>query len=155
MPIFNREYIFKRVIFHCHVSLPEGNSNNQHHSDSKSSGDLFGIEGRCMHLRHIREGAGARYYFPPTLNISISSIIYIVCMCISLYMFTNLRSGMVGIRGSIVQLWCQHFVPLLFNSHSCHFGEIYWIELPRTKSSSFGLAQFEQGLGSWSNGWSR
>ena len=49
--------------------------------------------------------------------------------------FTNLRSGMVGIRGSIVQLWCQHFVPLLFNSHSCHFGEIYWIELPRTKSS--------------------
>ncbi len=24
IPIFNREYIFKRFIFHCHVSLPEG-----------------------------------------------------------------------------------------------------------------------------------
>ena len=22
--MFNREYIFKRLIFHCHVSLPEG-----------------------------------------------------------------------------------------------------------------------------------
>ena len=25
-PVFNREYIFKRSIFHCHVSLPEGHS---------------------------------------------------------------------------------------------------------------------------------
>ena len=24
IPIFNREYIFNRSIFHCHVSLPEG-----------------------------------------------------------------------------------------------------------------------------------
>lgn len=48
----------------------------------------FGIEGRCMHLRHIREAApGTRFYFPPTLNTSISSIIYIVCMCISLYIY--------------------------------------------------------------------
>ena len=25
IPLFNREYIFKRSLFHCHVSLPEGN----------------------------------------------------------------------------------------------------------------------------------
>ena len=29
IPTFNREYIFKRPIFHCHVSLPEGIGTDQ------------------------------------------------------------------------------------------------------------------------------
>ena len=49
--------------------------------------------------------------------------------------FTNLRSGMVGIRGSIFSVVMSTLCSFGFKSLSCHFGEIYWIELPRTKSS--------------------